>query len=420
MLGAFPWSPLFQALLNAIGVVLAWLYDQVGNFGVSIILLTIAIRFILLPLGMRQIKSMQAMQAIQPKVKEIQKKFKADKQRQQEETMKLYREHGVSPFGSCLPMLLQFPLLVAMYAVVRPPQLVATSDTGQIVVAKDSQTAAQYKAQVAQYEVHNNHLPIRSQLFDDVITHHDLGFLWMNLQCSAGQAGTQAPIEDTNRKPVVDGLPIVNSDGNPLPVEVGAQAQVNCGGSTASKIPYLVFIAVMVGTTFYQQRQMQKVSPPGATNPQTQTLMYLMPALFGFWGWLFPAGLLVYWTTANIWQIGQQYVMFRAGHIGPDALEKRRQELENRPATQRKGLMGNLMERADQERRRRTDGPVTGKNPATGGSIPSTGKNPSTGKPKPASGSRQPSSRRPSGGKSRKKKPGGSSGSSDGKGRPKR
>jgi YidC/Oxa1 family membrane protein insertase len=406
MLATYPWSPLFQALLNAIGTVLAWLFDQVGNFGIAIILLTIAIRFVLLPLGIRQIKSMQAMQAIQPKVKEIQKKYKTNKQRQQEETMKLYREHGVSPFGSCLPMLLQFPLLVAMYAVVRPPQLVPVNDSHQIVVASDHQTDAEYRTQVAAYEVHNNHLPVASQLFQNVVAHHDLGFLWMNLQCSAGQAGTQAQIQDTNRKAVVDGLPLLDSGGNPLPTEVGAQAHENCGGSTAAKIPYVLFIAVMVGTTFYQQRQMQKVSPPGATNPQTQTLMYLMPALFGFWGWLFPAGLLVYWTTANLWQIGQQYVMFKAGHIGPDALEKRRKELESRPATQRKGLLGNLMERADQERRRRTNDATAPRKPATGN-------------PKPPPGGRSSSSRPPSG-QSRKKKPGGSSGSSDGKGRPKR
>src|ERR1041385_9508796 len=79
MIAALPWSPLFQSLLNGIGAVLAWLYDLVGNFGISIILLTLAIRFVLLPLGMRQIKSMQAMQAIQPKLKEIQKKYKSNR-----------------------------------------------------------------------------------------------------------------------------------------------------------------------------------------------------------------------------------------------------------------------------------------------------------------------------------------------------
>ena len=81
------------------------------------------IKVVLLPLGVKQIKSMQAMQSIQPKVKELQKKFKGNKAKIQEETMKLYKEAGVNPLGGCLPLLLQFPTFIAMYAVIRAPQL---------------------------------------------------------------------------------------------------------------------------------------------------------------------------------------------------------------------------------------------------------------------------------------------------------
>ena len=84
-------------------------------------MLTIVIKVVLLPLGVKQIKSMQAMQAIQPKVKELQKKYKGNKAKVQEETMKLYKEAGVNPLGGCLPLLLQFPILIAMYAVIRAP-----------------------------------------------------------------------------------------------------------------------------------------------------------------------------------------------------------------------------------------------------------------------------------------------------------
>src|SRR5471032_1185692 len=116
-------SPLFQILLNAIGWALAEIYRFVPNYGVSIVLLTLLIRFVLLPLGIKQIKSMQHMQAIQPKVKELQKKYKGNKTKAQEETMKLYKEAGVSPFGGCLPLLATFPFLIAMYAVIRMPIL---------------------------------------------------------------------------------------------------------------------------------------------------------------------------------------------------------------------------------------------------------------------------------------------------------
>jgi YidC/Oxa1 family membrane protein insertase len=111
----------FQALLDAIGWLLAWLYDLTGTFGFAIVILTIVFRVVLLPLGIKQIKSMQAMQALQPKIKEIQKKYKGNKQKVQEQTMKLYQEYGVNPLGGCLPLLLQFPILIAMYSVIRAP-----------------------------------------------------------------------------------------------------------------------------------------------------------------------------------------------------------------------------------------------------------------------------------------------------------
>ena len=396
MVGTLPWSPEFQTLLNSIGWVLARLYDVSPNFGLSIIVLTIAIRVVLVPLGVKQIKSMQAMQAIQPKVKELQKKYKGNKQRAQEETMKLYREHGVSPLGGCLPVLLQFPFLIAMYAVIRPPQLVAATQAGQAV-----------------YEIHNNHLPVDSALFQHVVTHTDLSFVGLKLECSAGQAGTSATIVDTKRQPVIASRPLRNSDGAAIPGLQNAvsRASQDCGSSATAKIPYLVFIAAMIGSQFYQQKQMQRVSPPGASSQQQQTLLYLMPLMFGFWGWLFPSGLVVYWVAANLWQIGQQYVLFRMGHIGPEALERRRQELASRPPVQRKGFISSLMQRADDERKRRDTGASR--------RTPSSGQDPKPSKPNPAKRSGpakrpNPQKRKPPGGA------GGASGANDGKDRPKR
>ena len=78
-------SPIFQGLLDAIGWVLGWLYDVIPNYGVAIVILTLILRFLLFPLGMKQIKSMQAMQALQPKIKDLQKKYKGNKQKAQDE-----------------------------------------------------------------------------------------------------------------------------------------------------------------------------------------------------------------------------------------------------------------------------------------------------------------------------------------------
>jgi len=118
MIALAPW----QALLDGLGWVVAQIYELIPNYGVTIILLTIVIRLVLLPLGIKQVRSMQHMQIVQPKIKQIQAKYKGNKQRQQEEIMKLYKDYGVNPFSGCWPVLLQFPILIAMYSVLRWPQ----------------------------------------------------------------------------------------------------------------------------------------------------------------------------------------------------------------------------------------------------------------------------------------------------------
>ena len=380
LLAALPWSPLFQGLLDGIGAVLAWLYGLIGNYGVSIIILTVLIRVILLPLGVKQIKSMQAMQAIQPKVKEIQKKYKNNKQKAQEETMKLYRESGVNPLGGCLPLLLQFPILISMYAVLRAPTVIPQTADNQV---------AQSQEETDHYDVHNNHLPVDSELFQNVVSHQGTDFLFMNLQCSAAQAGNQVPLNDSEGRQILNGKEL-EADGEQLTVD-GAPAlsrgSLDCGDGIPVKIPYFVMLVLMIGTTFYQQRQMTKASPAGAQSSQQQAILKIMPIMFGIFGFTFPAGLVVYWTTSNLWQIGQQAALLRAGHIGPDALERRRQEIANKPPKQG-GMFSGMMSRAEEERKRRTSGSGGGQRSGGsgrgGGSRPAGSKGSSGGKPKGA------------------------------------
>lgn len=85
------------------------------NYGLAIILMTIAIKLVMFPLTQKQMKSMRGMQAIQPKIKNIQDKYKDDPQTMQRKVMELYKEHGVSPFGGCLPLIIQMPIFIAFY-----------------------------------------------------------------------------------------------------------------------------------------------------------------------------------------------------------------------------------------------------------------------------------------------------------------
>jgi YidC/Oxa1 family membrane protein insertase len=268
----------FQAILQALGAALAAFYSVVGNYGLAIILFTLAIRLVLVPLGIKQIKSMREMQAIQPKIKSLQQKYKGNRQKQQEETMKLYKEHGVNPLMGCLPLLAQFPILIALFAVLQFPK-------GMTHIPHSNSNPV-----VGQ--------PQDSRLYVD-IREQKTTFLGANLLCNATQAGKQVKV-DPKRYHVPD-----------------APRTLNCGNGPASRIPYYVFALAMIGTTYYQQRQMQRATPQG--NQQQQALTKFMPLLFGFWGLIFPAGLVIYWTTTNLVQIGQQHFMLPRLQDAPTA-----------------------------------------------------------------------------------------------------
>ncbi|MES2986318.1 MAG: membrane protein insertase YidC [Pseudomonadota bacterium] len=107
----------FELLEKPIFYYLDWLFRMIGNFGVAIICLTITIRLLIFPIANKQFQSMANMRAIQPKMKAIQERYKEDKQKQQQEIMKLYKEEKVNPLAGCLPILLQIPIMYSLYKV---------------------------------------------------------------------------------------------------------------------------------------------------------------------------------------------------------------------------------------------------------------------------------------------------------------
>ncbi len=111
--------------------IIIFLYNNViGNYGIVIILLTIIVRLILVPLTITQTKSMARMQKIQPELKELQKKYKDDKQKLQQETMEFYKKNNVNPLAGCLPLLLQLPVFFALFQALRNPSEIVTNVLG--------------------------------------------------------------------------------------------------------------------------------------------------------------------------------------------------------------------------------------------------------------------------------------------------
>ncbi|MFN2544394.1 MAG: YidC/Oxa1 family membrane protein insertase [Actinomycetota bacterium] len=378
----------FQALLDALGWVLSHIYDGIHSYGAAIILLTLGIRLLLLPLGLKQIRNMQAMQAIQPQMKQLQQKYKGNKQKLNEEMMKLYKERGVNPLAGCLPMLLQIPVLIALYSVLRFPQ-------------------------------HPPHLPegshLRTKIESSIHTKppgNPANFIGMNLLCNAQQAGSQVTYEDTHE-----------AKNSPE-----AKVFLDCGSGAPVRIPYYILGLLMVGTMYYQQRQMQRAAPPGQSQQQ-QMLTRIMPLISIFWGFIVPSGVILYWTTSNLVQIGQQHFLLRAGHLRePLADPGKKDDLASRGSdggggrqkagasrassgvapTRRRGLFASMLERAEAERtRRQGQAAPQAKGQPSSEKASSSGKTPSAGKTQQGSKAESPPQRKPTssgGGNARSRK----------------
>ena len=335
------------------------LYDLIPNYGVAIILLTMLIRLVLLPLGIKQVRSMQHMQIVQPKIKQIQQKYKGNKQRQQEEIMKLYKEYGVNPFSGCWPVLLQFPILIAMYSVLRWPQ-------HPIHVPTDSGLYAAVSQQIPET------LPGRSELAaietQAQIDALDLpgptsgtSFLGMNLSAPPFTRGTRTP--RSRRR---------------APPDSELEYPVNCGSDVVDRIPVLRVRRADVRHDLLPAAADAERQPARAPRRSSRRCLKLMPILFGVFGIFFPAGLVLYWTTSNAWQIGQQYFMLKSRPTAEQMAERAKAKPQK---VEKKGFMASMMERAEQQRQQR--GSATkpgakkpGSNPKPGqakGSNPSRG-----------------------------------------------
>src|SRR5919206_4771634 len=115
-----PIANILQPLIDVFESVMLFFHDTIGlGWGFSIIFLTIVVRAALIPLTWKQIKSMQAMQRVAPEIKALQEKYKDDKQRLQQETMKFYQENKINPFASCLPLVLQMPVFISLFYMLR-------------------------------------------------------------------------------------------------------------------------------------------------------------------------------------------------------------------------------------------------------------------------------------------------------------
>lgn len=265
---------LFDGLQRILGETLAFFYGiNGGSFGLSIVMLTIAINILLFPLTLRQTRATRAFQEIQPEIKRIQKEYKEDSQKMQQELMRVQKEAGATPGGCLLPLIVQAPIWFALFRVL---QDISAFSNGESVVPPIPEASTLYAA----------------------LQVHDINFLGMDLG-SAMSTG------------ILAGLP--------------------------SALPYVLMLVLMVASQYFQQWHAQRGNTPRSDMTQQQrqqqqtqqVITRVMPLFIGFISWNFPAGLVVYWTTSNVFRLGQQFAIFaidgrpqQPGSNGNDASSK--------------------------------------------------------------------------------------------------
>jgi YidC/Oxa1 family membrane protein insertase len=285
-----PIANIVQPLIDVFDSVLVFFHDKVGlGWGMSIIALTVCVRAVLIPLTLKQFRSMQSLQRLAPEIKQLQEKYKDDKQRLNQEMMKFYQENKVNPFGSCLPLVAQLPVFISLFYMLRKDlKIDICGDAG---LAEFAERAGKSITSVG----------------CDQVAPGSAQFLFINDLTVKATGATLAIL---------------------LVLYVGSQ----------------LLSSVLMSVTADRNQRFIMIALPFVFVPFIQS---------------FPAGLIVYWITTNLWTVGQQYVIRRTAGLpvrgaplptGATAAvsqsdrqkdkEKAKPKAEEKPAQQAKGRAG--------------------------------------------------------------------------------
>ena len=282
-------------IYRPLGFIIEQIYSLVQNYGWAIIIFTIIVKLILLPLNIKSQKAMKKQQKIQPILMELQKKYANDKEKLQTETMKVYKENNISMMGGCLPLLIQFPILIGLYRVIQSPikyllgvdfNLTETMDkvstlfeamktqfpdaVSNLLKFSPEQIAKSYQMQLSNWsaKVGNGEWAI------------DFGFFGLDLSRNPGEA-------------------------------ISAIMKGNFA-DLATVLLILIPILAMF-TTWLSMWQSQKMAPQqsgdASAAQMSKGMNAVMPLMTGFFAISLPAGLGIYWIAANLFQMAQQYFL---------------------------------------------------------------------------------------------------------------
>jgi len=278
---------MFDFIAYPLGQFLYYIYSTVAlhNYGFAIIIFTIIIRLILLPLTIKQYRSAAKMQEIQPQIQEIQKRYKNDKEKLNQELVKLYQENNINPAGGCLPILIQMPILISLYWVITQPlKFMLNKTPDQItklvdyVSGKVGAAAMGYSKEIGVIDYFNAH---RDELlsFADMLKPEELvnmQFLGINLSKIATY-----------------------------------QPKLLFGPEAGTYLPLLLLPVIGVITTYISTRMTmpqtnQNSGQANASASMTNSMMYVGPIMTLIFSFQLPAGVVLYWIAGYVFQIFQQ------------------------------------------------------------------------------------------------------------------
>lgn len=252
---------------NPLADILSFFYDIYPSYGFAIIMLTIVVMVVLLPLTVKGTRSMLAMQKLAPEIKKLQEKHKNDRQKLSEETMALYKDNKINPLGGCFPLLLQIPVFLVLYHVIR-----------------------------------------------------GLGH--------RGPGGVPDPDFLNESSAMYQDL---RADGEMVSfgIDLLLKATDNHGSFLAA-LPFYALVAAMVLVQYWQQHQVLRRAP-AAEGPQAEMMRRIQkffPPIFGVFSLGFPAGVVLYWVVSSLFRVAQQWAMYRFDPLLKTTVESAKKEAE--------------------------------------------------------------------------------------------
>jgi YidC/Oxa1 family membrane protein insertase len=268
----------FDVFFDFFATLLSWFYELWPSYGVAIVLLTVAVMLLVTPLTLKGTRSMLELQMHQPELRKIQTQYRDDRQKMNEELMKFYSEHKINPVGGCLPLLIQLPVFIILYNVIRG-LTDRTSLLESVLAGRGGDLAGTFDPK---------YIDQTSELYGDLHRNTEMVSFGIDLARTPLQAMSE-------------------------------------GLGTAW--PYLLLVIGIAVTSYVQQKQIQGRNT-GQINPQMQMITRVMPVIFVFFSLNFPAGLAVYWCTSGLWRIGQQWIIGK--HIYTEDAKKRLEDAKAR------------------------------------------------------------------------------------------